>query len=108
GSGTTLESLLVGQAPPSARQSGGSGHGAAASPVVYRYCGPPPSKFFEARSIQFCSAWVGYFCVGPALTFEVSATEAVARISVAMRVLNMVVSVGCLGGRGPIPGRLQA
>ena len=36
--------------------------------------------------------------VGPALTFEVSATEAVARISVAMNVLNIFDLHQCFAG----------
>src|SRR3954462_5180189 len=60
------------------------------------YCTSPPDSC-EARSIQFCSACVGYFCVGPALTFAVGATEAVAMISVAMRVLNIMSLRGVLG-----------
>jgi hypothetical protein len=51
---------------------------------------PPPSVVFEARSIQEYSFWF-YWPFGPALTFEVSATDAVARMRAANRVLvNMM------------------
>src|SRR4051794_19644411 len=55
--------------PPSV----GSGRSATA-PRFSDYCAPP-SKIFDARSIQLNSSWVG--ALGPALTFEDSATEAV-------------------------------
>src|SRR3954469_16072845 len=98
-----VSSLL---AIPQREAAGESGRIATASPVVQIYCTSPPDSC-EARSIQFCSAWVGYFCVGPALTFAVSATEAVAMISVAMRVLNIMSLRGVLG-RQVNPSRLQA
>src|SRR3954447_9257337 len=69
---------------PRARDRSGSGR-VAPLPDRSSYCTSPP-VFCDARSIQLSSAWVGYFGVGPALTFEVSATDAVARISVAMSV----------------------
>src|SRR4051812_26567289 len=75
---------------PRARDRSGSGR-VAPLPDRSSYCTSPP-VFCDARSIQLSSAWVGYFEVGPALTFEVSATDAVARISVAMSVLNMFES----------------
>src|SRR3954462_7276474 len=75
---------------PRARDRSGSGR-VAPLPDRSSYCTSPP-VFCDARSIQLSSAWVGYFGVGPALTFEVSATDAVARISVAMSVLNMIES----------------
>jgi len=44
--------------------------------------------------------------IGPALTLAISATEAVARIRVVTRALNLIV-LHEVQGQGPIPSRLH-